>query len=147
MAAVPVPGFQKLWTDTQTKLKSEYHALVAKYPDADSLMKQVFKVVCDIENLAGYMPALAGDSREQTSIVKTANENRASYCKALTRTTLSSALYSTYTVMLNQLKVILKASTQAHQANVPRATGQQNTQEEFFKEVRRRKRQNTKETS
>jgi hypothetical protein len=101
MAYVPVPGFQKFWTDKQTTLKLEYHALGAKYPHADSLMKEVFKVMCDNEDLVGYTPTLVGESREHTSIVKTAKENRASYCKALTRRTLFSALYSTYIVTLN----------------------------------------------
>jgi hypothetical protein len=37
------------------------------------------KVMSDIEDHAGYTSALVGDSREQTSIVKTAKENGASY--------------------------------------------------------------------
>jgi hypothetical protein len=146
-AAVPVLGFEKLWADKQTTQKSEYRALVAKYADADSLMKHLFKVIYDTGNLAGYTSALVLDSREQTFIVKTAKENRESYCKALTRRTLFSALYCTYTVMLNQLKAVLKASTQAGQANVPKATGQQNTQEECFKEIQRHKWQNIKVTA
>jgi hypothetical protein len=46
-------------------------------------------------------------------------------------------------VTSNELKVILKASTEPGQTSVTKTTGQQNTQEGDFKEVRR---QNTEET-
>jgi hypothetical protein len=36
MADVPVPGYQKFWTDKRTTLKAEYQSLVAKYPNAEA---------------------------------------------------------------------------------------------------------------
>jgi hypothetical protein len=110
MEDVPVPGFQKFWADKQSTLKSEYPALVNKYPDSDALIKQVYKVLRNIEDLAGYTPPVVGESSDWTSVVDSA-ENRANYCKVLSGKTLFSALYGTYTVTLNALKAILKAST------------------------------------
>jgi hypothetical protein len=54
------------------------------------------------------------------------------FCKALQRKTLLSALYSTYTVTLNELKSLLKASSQ---------------QGDDFKEVRNRKRHSSQEAT
>jgi hypothetical protein len=42
--------------------ESEYQELVAKYPDADAQLKQLFKLLCDIEEVARYTPASVGDS-------------------------------------------------------------------------------------
>jgi hypothetical protein len=109
MADVPVPGYQKFWTDKRTSLKAHYQLLVAKHPDAEVQLKQLFKILCDIEDVAGYTPVSVGESVEWTSIVNTAEDNRTSYCKALNGKTLYSALYGTYTVTLNKSKVMLKA--------------------------------------
>jgi hypothetical protein len=111
MEDVPVPGFQKFWADKQSALKAEYPALINKYPDSHALIKQVFKVLRDIEDLAGYTPPVVGESSDWTSVVDSAEENRANYCKVLSGKTLFSALYGTYTVTLNALKAILQAST------------------------------------
>jgi hypothetical protein len=73
-------------------------------------------------------------------------ENRANYCKALSGKTLYSALYGTYTVTLNELKGLLKASIFSEEKGNSKSTGEPH-QEEGFQEVRRRKRQNTDETS
>jgi hypothetical protein len=62
MAAVPLPGYQAYWTDKRRTLKSEYQELVAQYPDADAQLKQLFKLLCDIEDVAGYTPASVVDS-------------------------------------------------------------------------------------
>jgi hypothetical protein len=61
-----------------------------------------------------------------------------SYCKALHGKPLFSALYGIYTVTLDELKDLLKASNLA---------GQQTTQEGGFQEVRRWKRRATHETA
>jgi hypothetical protein len=54
-----------------------------QYPDADTQYRLLFQTLCDIEDVAGYMPAAVGESAEWTAIVRAADENRASYCKAL----------------------------------------------------------------
>jgi hypothetical protein len=79
--------------------------------------------------------------------VDSAEENRANYCKVLSGKTLFSALYGTYTVTLNALKAILKASTQPGQNNAPTPVHQQSAKDGGFQEVRRRKRQGSEETA
>jgi hypothetical protein len=105
----------------------------------------VYKVLCDIEDLAGYTPHSVGEGNEWTSVVDAAEENRANYCKVLSGKTLFSALYGTYTVTLNELKAVLKASTQSEQ-NVSTPV-QQSTKDDGFQEVRRRKRQSSGEST
>jgi hypothetical protein len=76
---------------------------VAQFPDADVQLKQLFKLLCDIEDVAGYTPASVGDSQECSSIVTAAEEDQVNFCKALTGKTLFSALYGMYTVALIDL--------------------------------------------
>jgi hypothetical protein len=107
----------------------------------------VFKILRDIENMASYTPASVGESVEWTSIVNTAEGNRASYCKALIGNPLHRILYGPYTVSLYELKAVLKTGTPAGQTQSPKASGEQPTQDEGFKEVRSRKRHNTDEAA
>jgi hypothetical protein len=72
--------------------------------------------------------------------VNTAEDNRQNFCKALGGKTLYSALYGTYTVALQELNALLKASTTADPTQTPKPAS---TQEDGFTEVRRRKRQNS----
>jgi hypothetical protein len=131
---VQVLGYQTFWKNKRSTLKSEHQTLVQQYPDADVQLKQLLKLLGDTENMAGHIPALVGES-----VKWPANENVVSYCKALHGKPLFSALYDTYTVTLDELKDLLKASTLADQTNSPKATGQQTTQEDGFREVWRRK--------
>jgi hypothetical protein len=71
MAEVPVLGYQKFWKNKQRTLKSEYHILVGQDPDADTQVKQVFKVLWDIEDLTGYTTASVGGSVQCTPIINT----------------------------------------------------------------------------
>jgi hypothetical protein len=100
MADTPVQGYQAFWTHKSTKLKSEYQHLVEIFPDADAQLKQLFKVLCGIEDVARYTPDSVGDSDQWSSIVSAAEDNRQNFCKALTGKTLFNALYDMYTVAL-----------------------------------------------
>jgi hypothetical protein len=82
-------------------------------------------------------PASVGESEEWAAIVSSAEDSRESYCRALRGKALFSAQYGTYTVTLNELKNVLKASGQAGKTE----------QEDGFKEVRSRKRHLTGEAS
>jgi hypothetical protein len=137
MAGVTVPAYKQFWKDKRPSLKSEYNAIISTYPDASSSMQQLLKVLSDIEDLASYTPASIGESKEWAKIISSAEENRKNCCKAIQGKTLFSILYGTYTVMLNELKSALKASTQTEQTK----------QGDGFKEVRSRKRHNTKEAA
>jgi hypothetical protein len=46
-------------------------------------MRQLYKILCDIEDVAGYTPASVGESEQWASIVSRVEENRANFCKAL----------------------------------------------------------------
>jgi hypothetical protein len=54
-----------------------------KYPEAASVVQQVYEMLSDIEILAKCTPAKVGKSSEWTSIVSSAEENRANFCKIL----------------------------------------------------------------
>jgi hypothetical protein len=82
-----------------------------KYPEAASIIQQLYKLLRDIENLARYILAKVGESSEWMTIVNSAEENRANFCKILDEKPLSSALYGMYIVALNELKSVLKMST------------------------------------
>jgi hypothetical protein len=83
VADVPVPGFGKYWIQKVASLKSECHAITNKYPEAASVMQQVYKVLSDTENPAGCTTAKVGESSEWNSIVNSAEENRVNFYKAL----------------------------------------------------------------
>jgi hypothetical protein len=78
MADIPVLRYQAFWMKTCKKLNSEYQQLMGQFPDADARLKQLFKVICDIEEMARYAPASVGESEQWSSIVSTAEENRPS---------------------------------------------------------------------
>jgi hypothetical protein len=113
IADIPVPGYQSFWIDQRKTLKSEYQLLKSKFPDADTQLKQLFKVLCGIKHVARYTPASVGDGEQGSSTVSAAEENKQNFCKALIGNTLFSALYGMYTVVLQELKALLKVCTPA----------------------------------
>jgi hypothetical protein len=64
MADIPVPGYQTFWTNTCNKIKSDYQQLIGQFPDADAQLKQLFKVIRNIEEMARYIPASVGESEQ-----------------------------------------------------------------------------------
>jgi hypothetical protein len=70
-------------------------------------------VLCNLEDVAGYTPAVIRESAEWAAIVRAAEENQTNFCKALSGKILFSALYGKYTVSLNDLKAILRTSNSA----------------------------------
>jgi hypothetical protein len=132
MAGVPVPAYQQFQTDKRSSLKTEYKAIINTHPDAAPSMQQLFKVLCAIEDLASYTLV-----ESEATIISSAEDNRESYCKALRGKTLFSELHGTYTMTLNDLKNVMKASTQTGQTK----------QGDGFKEVRSRKRHSTEEAA
>jgi hypothetical protein len=107
---IPVPGYQAFWTNARKTFNAEFQRLVGQHPDAEEQLRQLFKVLCDFEDVAWYTPVSVGENHEWTSTVSTVEENHANYCKAISWKTLCSALYGTYAVTLNELKCLLKAS-------------------------------------
>jgi hypothetical protein len=60
MAGVPVPAYQQFWMDKQSLLENEPQSIMDKYPDAAPVIKLLFKVVCDIEELFRFTPVPVG---------------------------------------------------------------------------------------
>jgi hypothetical protein len=142
MADIPAQGYQAFWTTARKTFKGEFKRLVAQHPEAEEQLRQLHKILCDIEDVAGFTPVAVGESERWSSILNTMEENRANFCKALSGKTLYSALYGSYTVTLNELKDVLKASITAKSGT----TGP-SPQDDGFQEVRRRKRHNTQEAA
>jgi hypothetical protein len=95
--------FRKYWRQKLASLKSECNVITNRYPEAASLV-EVYKELNDIKILAGSTPAKVGEGCEWTSIVNSAEENRANVCKALYRKPRFSALCEMHVVTLNELK-------------------------------------------
>jgi hypothetical protein len=110
MDAAPLPGYQAFSTEKRVSLQAEYETLIENYPDADTQYRQLFKVLCNIEEVTVYTPAVVRESAEWAGRVSDAEGKRTNFCKALSDKILFSAPYGTYTVTLNDLKFILKAS-------------------------------------
>jgi hypothetical protein len=96
---------------------------VQQYPEADAQLKQLLKVLDDIEDVARHIPASVGESEDWAAVVNAAEESGASYCKGLRGKPLFSVLYGTYTVTLQELKAMPKARTLAGQNNLPKQQG------------------------
>jgi hypothetical protein len=77
-------------------MKSECHAITNRYPEAASVLQQVYKALSDIEDLAGCTMAEVGESSEWAFVI-----NRANYCKALGGKLLFNAFYAMYAVTVN----------------------------------------------
>jgi hypothetical protein len=72
MADVPILGFWKYWTQKLASLKYECHVIMNKYPEAASVVQQVYKVLSDPENIARCTPAKVGEERrgEQSKLLQ-----------------------------------------------------------------------------
>jgi hypothetical protein len=116
-----VPVYRSFWTNKSTTLKFEYHRLIGQFPDADTQLKQLFKIQGDIEAAAGYTRASVDDSEKWSAIVNSAEENRQHFRKAPSGKTLSSAHYGTYTGALQELKAVLKASNPVGRSKNPKS--------------------------
>jgi hypothetical protein len=92
MVDVPVPVFRKYWTKKRESLNSPCHAITKKYPEVGFVVQQVHKVLNEIETLARCTPASVGESPEWSTIVNSAEENRANFWKGLVGKPLFSAL-------------------------------------------------------
>jgi hypothetical protein len=111
MAKAPTQGYQAFWVNKCAALQSEYHALKGQIPDGDAQYRQLFKVLCEIEDMTSFAPGTVGESPEWASIVDSPEENVATFCKALSGKPLFSAVHGIYTITLGELKAMLKKST------------------------------------
>jgi hypothetical protein len=100
-------------------------------------VKQVYKVLNDIENLARCTPAKVGKalSGPLLSIARRRTEQSCRWEAAF------SALYGMYAVTLNELKTVIKVNTQARQSGAVNEISVESTaQDDDFPETKKRKR-------
>jgi predicted O-linked N-acetylglucosamine transferase (SPINDLY family) len=88
-----MPGYLAFWTEKYNKLKSENQQIIGQFPNADGKLKQLLKVIRDIEEIARYIPASVGESEQWSTIVSTTEENRQNCCKVLNGKNVINALY------------------------------------------------------
>jgi hypothetical protein len=148
MAEVAEPVFRKYLREKLSSLKSQYHDITNKYPEAASVVQQVYIVLSDNEILAKCTQAKVGEGSEWTSIVSSAEKNRANFCKILNGKPLFSALYGTYTLTLNELKAVLKVKAQAGKCGaVTKTSLELAAHDDDFQKVKRDKRHISNDTS
>jgi hypothetical protein len=92
-------------------------------------------VLCEIEDTASFTPDTVGESPEWVSIVEAAEENAATFCKALSGKPLLSALHGIYSVTLGELKAMLKKSTAGQKKETPNSAESPSAQDDGFQEV------------
>jgi hypothetical protein len=109
-------------------------------PDADAQLKQLFKVLCDIEDVAGYTQASVCDSEQWLSIVNTAEDNKQVFCKALGGNSVQCPVWNVHSRFARVKGLAERKHTSVDPTPTPKPA---TTQEDCFTEVRRRKRQNS----
>jgi hypothetical protein len=55
-----IAEISKILAGQKNYIKAEHQLLVAKYPEAEAQLKQLFKIMCAIEVVAGHAPASVG---------------------------------------------------------------------------------------
>jgi hypothetical protein len=93
----------QFWLDERHTLQTGYKNILAKYPEANVVLNQVYDILGTITSLARSTPRQITNSASWQAIVKNAHEDRKSLCNALGGKSLYSALYGTYTVALSEL--------------------------------------------
>jgi hypothetical protein len=83
MAKASTPGYQAFWANKCAALQAKYQAQECQIPDGDVQYRQLFIVLCEIEDTASFTPGTVGESPEWASIVDSAEENAATFCKTL----------------------------------------------------------------
>jgi hypothetical protein len=76
MANVPIPEFQKLWSNLIEYLRLEYENTI-QHPDWDAVMEHECRVLITITRLAGCTPASVSKSSKWILII----ENMAQTCR------------------------------------------------------------------
>jgi hypothetical protein len=75
MAGVPVPAYQQFWADKRASLEKEFQSTGKTHLEAVPSMQHLFKVLGDLQSLAGYTPRPVGESEEWAAVIRTAEDN------------------------------------------------------------------------
>jgi hypothetical protein len=136
------------WHLEEKSLKADHKEIVARHPEADSVLKQTFRVLGDIVSLARNTPDSVGDGEEWKQVICNIIEDKTHLCSLLQGKRLYCALYGMYTVVLSDLtdifqrgacSTITDGSIAAAAAGPPR----KEPSSDEFREQRRRKRNNS----
>lgn len=95
MADISVPGYQAFWTDKRKRLKSEYKRQIGQFPNTDTAETAVYSIL-RYQGRGRVHSIFVGDNKQWSSIVSVAEENRQTYCNALTGQILFNAFYDMY---------------------------------------------------
>jgi hypothetical protein len=140
MASAQIPAYEQFWLHEYNSLQSEYKDIINKYPDADKVLREVYKVLGDIVSLAGCTPSNIGTCSEWSRTVDSAKESRIGLCNCLKGKRIFSALYGTYSVTLSDLKRVLQGSASKPHSSKASATGldkMEAPEEDGFREQRK----------
>jgi uncharacterized protein with NRDE domain len=79
MPVVRLLGYKTFWMRKHKTLKAEFQDLMSKHPDTEAQLWQLFGVLCDTEEVAGYTPPTVGESDKWTEIMNTVEENQVTF--------------------------------------------------------------------
>jgi hypothetical protein len=82
MASAQIPAYEQFWLREYTSLQSEYKDTISKYPDAERVLRDVYKILGGIVSLAGFTPANIGTCSEWSRIVDSAKEVGSAFASA-----------------------------------------------------------------
>jgi hypothetical protein len=105
-------------------------------------------MLSDIKILARYTLAKVGERSKWTTILNSAEEKRANFCKIQDGKPFYRALYGMYTFTPNELKAVVKMSSQEGQSGAVNKTSVESTaQDDDLGEVKGRNRRYSDDTS
>jgi hypothetical protein len=81
MAVIPATGYQSFWANKRSSLKFEDQRLFEQLLAMNTQLKQLFKVLCDIKDVAGHISSSVGESEQWSAILNVAEKNRQNFCK------------------------------------------------------------------
>jgi hypothetical protein len=110
MARLSQPKHEDHWKEELSSLSDESSDIIKKYPDTAIVIKQVTNILSDLVSLAGCTPVQVGESDAWKKVVENAKQDRLNFCQILKGKRLFLALCGMYTVVLNDLKIVLKES-------------------------------------
>jgi hypothetical protein len=147
MARLSQPKHEEHWKEALSSLSDESSDIIKIYPDTAVVIKQVTNILSDLVSLAGCTPVQVGGSDAWKKVVENAKQDRLNFCQILKGKRFFLALCGTYTVALNDLKIVLKESVckEAMKEKTPTSPETEPCENEGFRQQRQRKRNSSSE--
>jgi hypothetical protein len=130
-----------------SSLSDESSEIIKKYPDTALVIIQVTNILSVLVCLAVCTPVHVGESDAWKKVVENAKQDRLNFCQILKGKRLFLALCGTYTVVLNDLNIVLKECVrkEAMTEKTPASPETELCDNEGFRQQRRRKRNSSSE--